>query len=221
MLNKNLNHPYVIGKIYYIENQVDTSKLLYAGEISLETGLNSLVVAAGLQRLEFRCKEINANSYKLKSHSIKDTTLTMIFSAYFIGEKMAERMKQHHIQNRLFVTNNIYDTLNRTLIVNEEDLRFSCNGFVQFDVNTDSTIVLKTNIESTQDYKVKVKQNQDAVFLTIGFKKNYSYGLIPYTVWYLSNRYALHTFERFYKLDYNTGRVLVEIFPEAKQISVN
>lgn len=210
--NKNLNHNYALGKVYYIEDSLDTRNLLYAGKISIITGIRNQVISASLQRLEYRAKEINANSYKLDSFTIKDTTINMVFDCYFIGEKQAKINLKQRLKNQIFISNNVFDTLTRSLVVNSKLIKFKCNNYFSYSFDKDTIISIKTNIESEEVFNKDLTYNDNAYFYTIGYKKNYTIGALPYLVWYLTNKYALHNFERFYKLDYNSGRLLFEIY---------
>lgn len=210
--NKNLNHNYALGKVYYLEDSVDTQKLPHAGKILITTGTRNQVISSSLQRLEYRAKEINANSYKLESFTIKDTTINMVFDCYFIGEKQIKNNLKHRLKNKLFITNNIFDTITRSLVVNANLLKLKCNNYFSYSFSSDTVISIKTNTESEDVFSKELTYNEDAYFYTIGYKKNYTIGALPYLAWYLTNKYALHNFERFYKLDYNSGRLLLEIY---------
>ena len=220
LVNKYLKHNYPIGNVYIIEKETDINKLLFAGEISIVTGKKSLTVKNALQRLEFKCKEVNANSYKLKSFQIIDTTLSMIFNAYFINEVQAKEMKSHKITKHLFIFHNSFDTIIRRIMINESSIILYPDSIVNVNFPYKRKIILKTSNVSEQLIEKKLKSNNEACFISLGFKKNYFSGGIPYTIWYLNNKYNLHTFETFYNLDYNTGRLLIDIYPTMKQISI-
>ncbi len=220
LINNNIKHNYPLGRVYIIEKPFDTSKLLFAGEVSIETGTRCDRIQASLQRLEFRCKEISSNSYKLKSYQIVDTTLSMIFSCYFINEVQAQQMKLQKVNKQLFILHSSYDTLVRKIVINGKTVSLYQDSIISISVQNKCNLILKTAQESEQPINKKLNADKEAMFIYIGFKKNYFYGAIPVAAWYLTNKFILHTFETFYDLDYNTGRLLLDLFPIAKEISI-
>lgn len=220
LINKSLHHNYPIGTVYIIEKPTDKSRLLFAGEISIITGKKCLTIKSALQRLEYRCKEINANSYTLKSFQIVDTTLSMIFEAYFINESQVKVMNSQKIKNNLFVFHSSFDTIMRRIEVNENEINLYPDSIACISITSNRNFIFKTSKFSEQLIEKSVKSNKEAFFTCIGLKKNYFSGGIPYAIWYLNNKYNLHSFETFYNLDYKTGRLLLDVFPTMKQISI-
>lgn len=79
-------HNYAIGKLFYIEDVIDTSRLMHMATIKITSSNQDFFVSKAHNLLEFKTKELNANSYKLKSYSTVDTTLIMLFDVYFASE---------------------------------------------------------------------------------------------------------------------------------------
>ena len=220
LVNKNLKHNYPVGTVYILEQETDISRLLFAGEISLITGKKALTIKSALQRIEYRCKEINANSYKLKSFQVVDTTLSMIFDAYFINEPQVKTLKTQRVKNNLYIFHSSFDSIIRKISINDFEVNLYQDSVFNLALLNNRKIVLKTSKLSEQLIEKNFKTDNDAYFMCLGAKKNYISGGIPYAIWYLNNKYNLHSFETFYNLDYNTGRLLIDIYKTTKQISI-
>lgn len=230
-------HNYALGYDYYVEDAVDTAKLFYMGTIKIITSNQDGLMTAARQLLKTKIKEeLNGNAYKLKSFTKTDTTLHLFFDVYFAPDKQIEIIEQNRIKEKMVVFNNIKDTIQRELFVNDRLVSFHRSKHLVISANEE----LKLNLYdiNKESFKEKPRKNKDASFYSIRLKEKTGSivvfvpgpagaatfiiaAAIAATANGLANKYLKPGFERFAKLDYNSGRILMEIYPQDKQISVN
>lgn len=229
------SHNYAIGKHYYIEDAIDTSKLMFLATIKITSSNQDVFVSKSHNLLAFKAKELNANSYKIKSFSSVDTTLTIVYDLYFAPEKQIDLIKKNRIKERFVFFNNIKDTIYRTVFINHQAYSFSRKKHIQFKnvINREICFQLDTlnneskckNMENEEDaffYSVKIKENAGVYFIPIGAAAPvFIVAAIATTAAGLANKYINPNQEKFTNISYNLGRVLMEIYPLDKQITLD
>ena len=222
-------HNYAIGYCYYVEDNIDTAKLFFMGVIKTISSNKDEFIAPAITLLNSKTKELNGNAYKLKNHYAQDTTLTLMFDVYFAPEKHIELMKTASIKEKIVIFNNIKDSVNRTIIVNSAAYYFPRNK--HFEIMTfDKDINLKLENDSAfKGTTERVRKNKKAVFLTIK-RKNVAAavatggaigGIVGAVIAYeIVEGYPRNNSknEVFTQLNYNTGRILMSLYPVYQQI---
>ena len=90
-----VNHNYAIGNDYYVEDAVDTTRLLFMGIIKITCDNQDEFIADAQRILKTKAKEINGNCYKLKNFIIQESYISMLFDVYFAPETQVEIIKSH------------------------------------------------------------------------------------------------------------------------------
>lgn len=228
------SHNYAIGKHYYIEDAIDTSKLLFLATIKIISSNQDVFISKSHSLLAFKAKELNANSYKIKSFSSVDTTLTMFFDVYFAPEKQVDLIKKHRIKESYIFFNNIKDTIFRTVFINHQAYSFLRKKHIQFNnvinrevcfhldsLNNESRCKKMDIGEDAFFYSVKIKENTGVYFIPVGaVAPVFIVAAIAVTAAGLANKYINPNQEKFANISYNLGRILMEIYPLDKQITL-
>lgn len=228
-----VNHNYALGYDYYVEDNIDTTKLLFMGVLKIISGNQDVFVVEATHLLKTKAKELNGNSYKLKSFSKQDTTLTLLFDIYFAPENQVKLIKQSRLTSQVIVFNNIKDTLTRRLVVN--DSMYSFNRSKCFLIETkNKNVKIKIDSAKTVRYNDRIKPGQPAEFITVKASNNTALiyvaaavtgGLVGIavasTTQALTNRQIIPSLEFLSNVNYITGRILMNIYPIDKRISLN
>ncbi|MCD6016952.1 MAG: hypothetical protein K0S53_73 [Bacteroidetes bacterium] len=229
------SHNYAIGKHYYIEDAIDTSKLFFIATIRITSSNQDVFISKAHNLLEFKAKELNANSYKLKSFSLIDTTLTMLFDVYFAPEKQIDLIRSTRVKERFIYFNNIKDTIYRTVFINEKAYLFSRKKHIEFSNVTNREICFQLDTASRENKCKKMKDGEDAFFYSVKIKENTSIYFVPVvggapvflvaaaaaTAVALANKYVNPNQEKFTNISYSLGRLLMEIYPLDKEVILN
>lgn len=213
IFQSNLKHNYAIGKDYYVEDAIDTTRLLFMGVIQITSSNQDAYMVSANQLLKIKTKELNGNAYRLKSFETKDTTITMLFDIYFAPNKQVDLIKENKVKNKIVIFNNIKDTLIRKVFIKNKYYRFERNKRFDYVFNTNCNVDIRLDSLSDQGFIKELEFNNNAVFMTIKPKENYYPGAVGALTFYLTNKYIHYTFERFAYINYNTGRILIEIYP--------
>lgn len=228
-------HNYAIGKLYYIEDAIDTSRLIFMATIKITSSNQDVFVLDGHNLLEFKAKELNANSYKLKSFSSIDTTLIMFFDVYFAPDKQIELIEKNRIYRKIVLFNNIKDTIFRTVFVNDSSISFIRNKHLAIETSKfqkefsvrlvkskeGNGILTKTitKVKTAMFFTIKLKDNSPTVPIIVGGAVGGILGsLVVAGTMQLLNKKTDPVYDRFSRLSYNLGRLLLEIYPQDKQI---
>lgn len=228
------SHDYVVGKSYYIEDAVDTSKLMFMGTIRITSSNQDVFILKAHHLLAFKTKDLNANCYKLKSFSLIDTTLTMFFDVYFAPENQISLIKKSRVKERFIYFNNIKDTSYRTVFINNQAYSFSRKRHIQFSnvINREICFQLDTaSIETKckmmdkgEDaffYSIKIKENTAVYFLAVGGAPVLVAAAVAATAVALANKYVNPNQEKFTNISYSLGRLLMEIYHLDKEVILN
>lgn len=225
-----VNHNYALGYDYYVEDYIDTSKLIFMGVLKIISSNQDILMVNSHQLLKTKTKELNGNSYKLKSFSKQDTTLTLLFDVYFAPDKQIDLIKKNRVKETIFVFNNIKDTIYRNLFVNNRAYLFKRNKHLEIFATGDNEFKLKLDSTNFVNQSNALSKNQDALFFTIKLKDNLAPALIggvlggvigAIVVSSLANKYINPENETISKINYNTGRILKEIYPLDKLITLD
>ncbi len=225
-------HEYAIGYIYYVEDNIDTSRLFFVGIVEVISSRKDEYVPPAISLLNSKTKQLNGNAYKLKSYRSFDTTLILTFDVYFASEKSIELMKLYGSKQKIVIFNNVKDSINRILVINNKSFSFPKNK--RFEILTSGKDV---NLKLENDTVFKgtnenVGKNKRAVFLTIK-KKNIAAaiatgGAIGGVVGAIVTKEIVEGYPRnnsdieiFTPLNYNTGRILMNLYSLHQQITVN
>ena len=222
-------HDYVVGSSCYIEDNIDTAKLMHMVSLRIISSSQDALISRAHNLLEVKTKEYNGNCYKLRSFSTKDTTLTMLFDVYFASEKNLDLMKVGRCKEKIIVFNNIKDTIFRTVYVNKKPASFVRKGHLAIDNIVGKEVVLQVDTVSKGE-KELFRKEEKTIFYTVKLKERSRSLLIgaiggaagiAIDIYYLTNRHIDTKYEAFSKLSYSVGRILMEIYPQDKQILVN
>jgi hypothetical protein len=209
----NLKHNYALGKDYYVEDAIDTTRLLFMGVIQITSSNQDAHIINANQLLKTKTKELNGNAYRLKSFETKDTTLTLLFDIYFAPDKQVELIKQNKIKEKIIVFNNYKDTNNRKIYVNNKKCFFKRNkSFVISKIN--SELQLKLDSAEFASHSITLEKNETAIFYTIKLKDDLGPLLVGAALGVIVGAAIIIDvkYEGFSKLNYNTGRILMEIY---------
>ncbi len=226
------SHDYVVGYSYYVEDNIDTARLFFLGIVKTVSSNRDDFASSVISRLNSKTKDLNGNAYKLKTFEMKDTTLTMFFDIYFAPEKHIDLMKINAVKEKIIIFNNTKDTSQRKLVINNKSYYFPRNKhFEIFTYNKD--INLKLEVDSSFSGTTEnISKNKKALFLSIKKKNTDTPVLIGGAIGGLvgaviakeiSEGYPRNNpdNEVFSQLNYNTGRILMNIYQLDKLISIN
>jgi hypothetical protein len=225
-------HEYAIGYSYYVEDDIDTSKLFFVGIVEVISSKKDEYVSPAISLLNSKTKQLNGNAYRLKSYNIHDTTLILKFDVYFASEKSVGLMKLHGEKQKIVIFNNEKDSLNRILVVNNKSYSFPRNK--RFEIFTSNKMV-NLKLENDTIFKgtnQNVGKNKNSIFLTIK-KKNVAAaiatgGAVGGVVGAIVMKEIVEGYPRnnsdieiFTSLNYNTGRILMNLYPLHQQITIH
>ena len=233
VFKSSVTHNYIVGNDYYIEDEIDTTRLLFMGTIKITCANQDEYIADAQRILKTKAKELNGNCYKLKNYILQESSISMLFDVYFAPEAQVEIVKSHSLKDKIIVFNSIKSTSSRLLIVNSSKHYFSKNKRLeiittaQTELNLDTTGVYLNSMIKT----VEMSKNKKAVFLTIKLKNDPAPAIIGGAIGGVvgamignsasQKRKDLIRNESFSNLNYNTGRILMEIYPIDKQITLD
>jgi len=228
-----INHNYIVGNDYYVEDEIDTTRLLFMGTIKITCANQDEFIADAQRVLKTKAKELNGNCYKLKNFIIQESSINMLFDVYFAPEAQIEIIKSHSIKDKIIIFNSIKSTSQRLLIVNSNKQCFSKNkrleiiATTQIELNLDTTgLPLNSKIKT-----VEMSKNKKVVFITIKLKNDPTPAIVGGAIGGVIGAMVLSSGsqkmkesiknENFSNLNYNTGRILMEIYPIDKQITLD
>lgn len=232
------SHNYAIGKLYYIEEAIDTSRLMFLATIKITSSNQDVFISKAHNLLEYKTKELTANSYKIKSFSSVDTTLIMLFDVYFSPDKQIELIKKNILNGKIILFNNIKDTIYRNVFVNDSCVYFlrkkhfsilSSRPQKDFSIRlverTDALEILSKTIKKENTalfYTIKLRDDSRAIPVIIGGAIGGIIGsAIAAGTMELMNKNISPEHDRFSRLNYNLGRLLMEVYPLDKQMSLD
>ena len=230
VFKSSITHNYVIGNDYYVEDNIDTSKLLFMGIIRVTVDNLDEFVADAQRVLKTKSKELNGNAYKLKQYVLQGTTLTLSFDIYFASEKQVDLIKRNSIKEKIIVFNNTKDTLQRLIIINNDRQFFAFNKRIEINgAGKEATLTLDSTINWVNTIKL-IEENKHARFFTIKLRDNFTPIIVGSVLGgvvgaviasgAVQKRKNKVQNEFFSSLNYNTGRILMEIYPLDKQITL-
>ncbi len=238
VLKSKASHNYAIGKLYYIEEVVDTSRLMFMATIKITSSNQDFFVSKAHNLLEYKTKELNANSYKIKSFSLIDTTLIMLFDVYFASDKQIEVIERNRLHGKIILFNNIKDTIFRTVFINDSSILFLRKKHLSIASSRfqkDFKIRLVERKDALENLSKTIKKDNSALFYTIKLRDDSRSlpvivggavgGIIGAVIvtgtMQLMNKNTDPEYDRFSRLNYNLGRLLMEIYPQDKQITLD
>ncbi len=228
-----VKHNYAIGYDYYVEDNIDTTRLLFMGVIQITTGNSDVSLVSATHLLKTKAKEINGNSYKLKNFLKRDTTLILLFDIYYASENQVNLIKQSRLKNQVIVFNNIKDTLTRRLTINDSMYSFNRSKYLVIDTKN-KNVKIRIDSATTVRYNDRIKPGQIAEFITVKANNNaallYSAAgataglvgvVIVATAEGLINKHVKPSNEFLSNMNYLTGRILMNIYPMDTRISLD
>ena len=232
------SHNYAIGKLYYVEEAIDTSRLMFMATIKITSSNQDVFVSKAHNLLEYKTKELNANSYKLRSFSSIDTTLIMFFDVYFANSKQLELIEKNRLCGKIILFNNIKDTIFRKVFVNDSSVSFLRKKHLSIsslNLEKDYKIRLVERKDALESLSKTVKKGSAALFYTIKLRDDSRSlpviiggavgGIIGSVIvagtMQLMNKNTDPEYDRFSRLNYNLGKLLMEIYPQDKQITLD
>jgi hypothetical protein len=187
-------------------------------------------VADAQRVLKTKSKELNGNAYKLKHFVLQGTTLTLLFHVYFAPEKQVDLIKKNSVKEKIIVFNNTKDTLLRLIVINNDKQFFSYNKRIEINgAGKEATLTLDSTNNWANTIEL-IKENKHARFFTIKLKDNIApvivggalggvVGAVIATAAVQKRKNKIQN-EFFSSLNYNTGRILMEIYPLDKQFTL-
>lgn len=234
VLKSAYSHNYALGYCYYVEDNIDTSKLFFVGIVKITSSNQDARVVGATHLLKSKTKELNGNTYKLKSVVKQDTSLTMLFDIYFAPENQINIIKSSRLKNQIIVFNNIKDTLTRRLNINDSMYSFNRSKYLviytknkNVKIKIDSGKVVRYNDlikpgHSAEFITVKVNNSSKAVLYTTAIFTGGMVGFaVATTTESLINKQIIPSFEYLSNINYNTGRILMSIYKQEKQITLD
>lgn len=229
------SHNYAIGRNYYIEDVIDTSKLMFIATIKITSSNQDIFISKAHNLLVYKAKDLNANSYKLKSFSSFDTTLVMLFDVYFAPEHQINLIVKNRIKERFVYFNNIKDTIFRTVFLNDQAYSFSRKKHIQFSNVINREVCFQLDTASREKKCKKMSAGEDAFFYSVKIKENTGIYFTPIggglpvflvaaaatSAVALANKYINPNQEKFTNITYNLGRILMELYPLDKEVTLN
>ena len=229
IFQSNVKHNYAIGKDYYVEANIDTTKLFFMGVIEITTPNTDEIMVGANQLLKTKTKEINGNAYRLKNTHLHDTSIMMQFDVYYAPDKQIELIKANQLKGKIIVFNNFKDTLKRTIWVNNHKYSFVQNKRIEIATSLNKGLTLKldttenvgnniidgSNKATSRFYTVKLKDNQTPVI--VGAVLGGVVGALIASTIVQKQKHIVEN-EKISKLNYNTGRILYELCPLDKEI---
>jgi hypothetical protein len=230
-------HEYAIGYSYYVEDNIDTSRLFFMGVVKTISSQRSEFLGDAISLLNSKTKQLNGNAYKLKTFSFQDTTLTLTFDVYFASEKYIALMKKSGVKEKIIVFNSSKDSVDRLIVVNKIPYYFPKEKRIEV-LTCDEDVNLKLqNDTAFKGITENIHKSKKAVFLTIS-KKDVAKiiaiggtvggsmgGVIGGVVGVVVAKEIAEGYPRnnsdnevFNQLNYNTGRVLMNLYPLHQQI---
>jgi hypothetical protein len=217
-------HDYAIGFTYYVEDNIDTSKLFFVGLVKTTSSSRNEFVNPAITCLNSKTKELKGNAYKLKSYSLIDTTLVLVFDVYFASEKHISLMKAGGIKEKIILLNNDRDSVERTLVVNNKSYIIPNHKHFELSSFTKHVTLKLQNDSIYRGTSYNSQKNKRAVFLTIKKKDVVAAvktgAAIGGVVGALVAREIAEGYPRnndkneiFEELNYNTGRILMNLYP--------
>ena len=231
IFRSSISHNYVIGNDYYVEDNIDTTSLLFMGTIRFIVENLDEFVADAQRVLKTKSKELNGNAYKLKQYALQGTTLTLLFDVYFAPKKQVDLIKKNSIKEKIIVFNNTKDSLKRLIVINNQNQFFAFNKRIEiYGVGKEVTLTLDSTFNWVNTIEV-IEENKHARFFTIKLKDNITpiivggalggvVGAVIASSTVQKKRPNKIRNEFFSSLNYNTGRILMEIYPLEKQITL-
>jgi hypothetical protein len=234
VLKSGYSHNYALGYCYYVEDKIDTSKLFFVGIVKITSSNLDAHVVGATHLLKAKTKELNGNTYKLKSVLKLDTSLVMLFDIYFAPENQISSIKAARLKDQIIVFNNIKDTLTRRLNINDSMYSFNRSKYLVI-YTKNKNVKIKIDSGKVVRYNDKIKPGQTAEFITV--KVNNSSKAILYTTAIatggmigfvaasttesLINKQIIPSFEYLSNINYNTGRILMSIYQKDRQITLD
>jgi hypothetical protein len=233
VFKSSIKHNYVIGNDYYVEDAIDTTRLLFMGIIKITCTNQDEFIADAQRILKTKAKELNGNCYKLKSFILLESSISLLFDVYFAPEAQVEIIKSYSLKDKIIIFNSIKSSASRLLIINSNKQYFSKNkrleifATTQVELNIDTTgVPLNSKIKI-----VDMSKNKKVVFLTIKLRNDPAPAIVGGAIGgavgaiignsVAKKRKDIIRNEFFSNINYNTGRILMVIYPLDKQITLD
>ncbi len=149
-----IKHDYAVGNQFYLENNVDTNRLLFMGTIKITSSNQDILITNAVSLLKIKTNQLNGNVFKLKSFTKHDTTLNMLFDVYFAPFKQLDINDESKLKAKLYVFNNIKDSLQRRLNINNNNYNFKRTQCLEITPNVEK---LEIKIDSAKKNRVQTK----------------------------------------------------------------
>lgn len=228
-----VKHDYLVGYDYYVEDNIDTTRLLFMGVIQITCGNSDVSLVSATHLLKSKAKQISGNSYRLKSFSKRDTSLVLLFDVYYAPENQIDLIRNYKLKNQVIVFNNIKDTLTRRLNINDSMYSFNRSKYIVIDtknknikIKIDSSTTVRYNDkikpgQTTEFITVKANNNAKLLYSTVGATSGIAGVIVLMTTEALMNKQLLPSTEFLSNINYITGRILMRVYPMDKQITIN
>jgi hypothetical protein len=233
-------HEYAVGYSYYVEDNIDTSKLFFMGVVKTISSQKNEFLGDAVGLLNSKTKQLNGNAYKLKTFSFQDTTLTLTFDVYFASEKHIALMKKSGIKERIVLFDDTKDSTNRMLVVNKTPYYFPKNKRVEVLAHDEDVNLKLQNDSAFKGVTESIRSSKKAIFLTITRKDLVKViaiggavggsvgGVVGSLVGVVIAKEIAEGYPRnnsdneiFNQLNYNTGRILMNLYPLHQQIKTH
>lgn len=235
LFKSKVSHNYAIGSHYYVEKGIDTSKLMFMGLVGITSSNQDVFISKAHSLLVSKTKELNGNSYQLRSCNYTDTVLNMVFEIYFSPDHQIKLIKDKRIKDRFIYFNNIKDTLSRCVYINDQQYSFSRSKHLEVYNVSNREVCFQLDTAVHEKKCKTMKSGEDAFFYSIKIRENTNIYILPIgggipgiilagaatTAVILANKYINPNQEKFTNISYSLGRLLMDLYPVDKQIFLN
>jgi hypothetical protein len=212
-------HDYVVGSLEFIEDPTDTPQLKYIATLNLiGEQTNLLVIAQWYELIKIKAKSLGANSFLVESYNEDTNVVSLNIRVYFSGESFLKKNRLKAITNSIFVFNQTrFDRDTGSFYLNDKKVMFDTKKFSSTFCEINKPYYLATGESNITATKIVYKKIKPSIFFIVpANKKTFvvnrsklnpnSKGLVIYGVDVNFGRNSA------YKLDYQTGRMLMEVY---------
>jgi hypothetical protein len=212
-------HDYALVSLQFIEDAKDTSRLKYIATVSLSDKQTHLLGAGGfLGLLQIKAKELGANCYLVSGFSENETLVDLQVKLFFAGQRYIKANKLKADMNSAYVFNQTrFSNDTASFYLNSEKVNFDPKKYFTVKMEPGKTYYIATNENKMTSKKISLKKPGESTFFIVpASKKTIILTNIalspPNTGMSINGVYIYFKRNSPYKLNYEVGRLLMEIY---------
>jgi len=162
--NSGYKHDYVVGKLFYLEDIKDTSKLHYIATLQI-TDVNythKMYIVNWFDLIEPKAVEMGANTFKLSKYETKDSLGILTVKIYFGGEKFLKENDLKKKKDSVFIFDFHSTKHISAFYLNGEGKSFKTKNYFAFKIEKDQ--LCSISLSKTPQY-FSLSPGQTATFL--------------------------------------------------------